>query len=260
MIAAIGRFTLARAGATLDLVELFFRTGLGFVRGLLKLRIRGPETLDQMVALGVQSLPVVAFSIAFIAFILITEFSFHMKLVLRQDSLVPSFSTVLLIRELGPVVTSLLLCSRIGAGIGAEIGLMKNTDQLDALRLLGVDLVEYLVIPRWVASVFAAVSLTVVSLAVACVAAACLGAAVVHTTVEQYFNTMFVFTHFSDLVNCLIKAAVFGTIIPIVAAHQGFRCEAGSRGVGEAATNAVVQASLYIIASDFVLTYLLFAL
>src|SRR5262245_42596495 len=148
---------------------------------------------------------------------LILEFSFHMKLVLRQDSLVPAFSTVLMLRELGPVVTCLLLTSRVGAGIAAEIGSMKVTEQLDALRLLSIDPVEYLTVPRWIACVFAALTLSVVSLGVAMLGGASIAAVQLGYSVGQYFNTMFIFTRYTDFYSCLAKAAVFGSIIPLIA-------------------------------------------
>jgi len=212
----------------------------------------------QVYALAVQSVPVVLFSLAFIALMLVSEFSFHMKLVLGQDSLVPSFSTVMLVRELGPVVTALLLCARIGAGMAAELALMKSTDQLDALRLLGVPLGEYLFFPRWLGSVVACVALTLLALGVSGLSAALFGSIPLHTNPRAYLGAMFLFTHFSDLVAALVKAAVFGTVLCFVAVHSGMQATAGSRGVGDAATRAVVRGSLLIIGADFALTYLFF--
>jgi phospholipid/cholesterol/gamma-HCH transport system permease protein len=136
---------------------------------------------------------------------------------------------------------------------------MKVTEQIDALRLLSIDPVEFLTLPRWIACVFAAVSLSVCSIAIAVLGGASIASFSLGYTIGQYFNTMFVFTRYSDWGCCLIKAAVFGTIIPIVASHHGFRCRHGSQGVGEASTNAVVQGSMMIIVADFVLTYLLYA-
>jgi phospholipid/cholesterol/gamma-HCH transport system permease protein len=108
--------------------------------------------------------------------------------------------------------------------------------------------------------VFATVSLSILSIAVAMFAGATIAATNLHYTLHEFANTMFTFTRFGDLVTCVIKAVVFGTIVPMVAMHHGLRCSAGSEGVGNAATNAVVQSSLLIIIADFVLTYLLYAL
>lgn len=260
MITWVGRQTILGVGAAGGIVTLWLESSWAIVRQLCTIRFRFRETVDQCYAIGVQSLPVIAFSLTFLSLMVVTEFSFHMKLVLRQDSLVPSFSTVLMVRELGPTVAALLLTSRIGAGIAAEIGTMRVTEQLDTLRLLAIDPVEYLAVPRWCATVFASVTLSIVSLAVAILGGAFLASARLGYSHDEFLNTMFTFTRISDFNACLIKAVVFGTIIPMVAVHHGFRCRPGSRGVGDAATSAVVQGSVLIITADFIVTYLLYAL
>ena len=222
------------------------------------MRLRLQECTDQMFVFAVESLPIVSISLIFTSLMLVTEFSFHMKLVLRQDSLVPAFSTLLLIRELGPVLTGLLLASRVGAGMAAEIGTMRITEQIDALKLFGVRPVEYLVLPRWIASVFANVTLSIIALGVAIAGSSVMAATTLGYNVDEYFLTLFSFTHFSDFVGCGIKAFVFGTIIPVVASVHGLRCRMGSEGVGEAATKSVVHSSMWIITADFVLTYWLY--
>jgi phospholipid/cholesterol/gamma-HCH transport system permease protein len=238
-----------------------FVASLGaFFRAAAHGRPRWRETVEQMYALAVQSLPVVVFSLLFLAFMLVGELSFHMKLILQQDSLVPGFTTVLLARELGPVVTCLLLTSRVGAGIAAEVGSMKITDQIDALRLLGIDPIEYLAVPRWIACVFAGVSLSLVALAVALIGGAAVASHAAGVPIRQFFNTMFVFTRYSDIVCCALKGAVFGTLLPMIAVQCGLTCRGGSQGVGEAATGAVVRGSIAIIVADFVVTYCFFAL
>lgn len=259
MVESLGRFTIATGEDVFALAALTVRAYTGLVMRLVSFRLRFRESLHQTYFIAVQSLPVVAFCLMFISLMLILEFSFHMKLVLRQDSLVPAFSTVLMIRELGPVMTCLLLTSRVGAGIAAEIGSMRVTEQIDALKLLGVDPVEYLTIPRVVGCVIAGVSLSVISIAVAILAGASIAWASLGYSSDQFYQTMFTFARFHDLTNCMIKGAVFGGIIPIIASHQGFRCGYGSEGVGNAATKAVVQSTMLIIIVDFILTYLFFA-
>lgn len=231
---------------------LFFR--------IFTLKFRFQETIHEVYMIGVKSFPVIVFALAFVGLMLILEFSFHMNLVLRQDSLVPAFSTVLMLRELGPVVSALLLASRVGAGIAAEIGSMKVTEQIDSLKLLAIDPIEYLVVPRWIACVFAAIALSVASVAVAMLAGATIASASLGYSVYEFFNTMFVFTRFDDMVTCIIKSSVFGTIIAITATYHGFHCRLGSDGVGNAATSAVVSSSIQIILADFLLTYWLYAL
>jgi len=222
-------------------------------------RFRREETFNQMYLLGVQSVPIIVVSLGFVGLMMILELAFHMRLVLKHDALVPAFSAVLMVRELGPVITCLLLTSRIGAGIAAEIGSMKVTEQIDALKLLSIDPVDYLVIPRWLGSVFSACTLTVISIAVALWGGAFLATQKLGTSPGEYFNTVFFFVKFPDVLRCLIKAFVFGTLIPLIAAYHGFKCDLGSAAVGEAATQAVVRSSLAIIIADFLLTYLFYA-
>jgi phospholipid/cholesterol/gamma-HCH transport system permease protein len=229
-------------------------------RQIVSVRFRFRQTLDQVYSVAVLSLPVVAFSLTFISLMLILEFSFHMKMVLQQDTLVPAFSTLLMIRELGPVVTCLLLTSRVGAAIGAELGSMKTTEQIDALQLLSIDPIEYLVVPRWIACLVACVSLSIIAVAIACLGGAWIASVKLGYEPGEFFNTMFVFARFRDGTACLIKAMVFGTILPLVASFHGLRCKRGSEGVGNAATASVVQGSILIIIADFVVTYLLYTL
>src|SRR5690606_8011595 len=104
-----------------EFISVLFGTIVATFRQLVTREIRYRVYRDQFYQTAVQSTPVVLLSLTFVSMMLITEFSFHMKLVLRQDSLVPAFSTVLMLRELGPVVTCLLLTSRVGAGMAAEL-------------------------------------------------------------------------------------------------------------------------------------------
>jgi phospholipid/cholesterol/gamma-HCH transport system permease protein len=260
MIEALGSFVIGKGIEGAGICRLLGESLFLGLSSLFRFRFRGRATLLQMYLLGVESVPVVAFALLFTSLMLIVEFSFHMKLVLRQDSLVPAFSTVLMVRELGPVVTALLLASRVGAGIAAEVGTMKLTEQLDALRLLSLDPVEYLAVPRWIGCVFATVSLSMVALGVAVLGGAFIASVQLHHPTSVFFNSMFLFTHVDDFKATFLKSIVFGTVIPMTAMFHGFRCRPGAGGVGDAATSAVVSASMLILFSDFVLTYLLYAL
>lgn len=257
IVEALGRQVIAWSEGTIELFRLGVESVWAVVSQIARGRFRFEETLTQMHVAAVQTLPVVSVGLLFLSLMLITEFSFHMKLVLRQDSLVPAFSTVLLLRELGPVVTALLIASRVGAGTAAEIATMKATEQIDALRLMAIDPVEFLVPARWIATVFSTVSLTLIALGVGILGGAVLSAFQLGYGVGEFFNTMFVFARLSDLAGCGLKAAAFGTLIPLMAVHQGLRSQPGSQGVGDAATGAVVAASVGIIATDFLITLFL---
>ncbi len=257
---SIGSAALGYFEEPIALVSFASEVVARFFRQVLLFRFRFRSTIEQIYFIGVQSLPVVAFSLTFISLMMILEFSFHMRMVLQQDSLVPAFSTLLMLRELGPVVTCLLLTSRVGAGIGAELGSMKVTEQLDALSTLSVDPIEYLVVPRWIACVVSCVCLSVIAVAISIVGGAWIASVKLGYGMDEFFNTMFVFARVKDGTACLVKAAVFGSILPLVASFHGFRCQPGSAGVGNAATASVVQGSILIIIADFVVTYLIYTL
>jgi phospholipid/cholesterol/gamma-HCH transport system permease protein len=222
---------------------------------LLSAPFRAKEFFSQLHFFANKSLPVVLFCVCFAAVVTILESSFHMRIVIQNDSMVPGFAALLILRELGAVVTALLLTSRVGAGYAAEIGLMKVTEQLDALKMLNIEPIQYLVVPRFVAGVIGGVLLTVLA------NAACLASAVlVSTYYLDYTPTMFIaamnrFVDFRDLIFAMIKGAFFGGTIPLVAAYYGLKCEAGASGVGRSTTQTVVVASIAIIVIDFMLSY-----
>lgn len=258
MVTAIGHHFISIAWHPLELLYFLVRFTRQLFSQVFGGRFRLRQTVQQLHSIGVQSSGVIFFSLGIVSLILVLEFSFHMKLVLRQDSLVPAFSTVLLIRELGPVVTALLLVSRVGAGLAAEIATMKTTEQIDALKLLSIDPFDFLVVPRWLACWIATVSLSILAIGVAILGGASIAVLKLGYGYGEYFNTMFSFSRFSDLWGCVIKASVFGNLLPLVACYHGFRAKPGSQGVGMAATSAVVEGSIVVIVADFVVTYLLY--
>ena len=201
-----------------------------------------------------KSLNIVVVCVAFAAAITILEASFHMKLVVHDDSLVPGFAAMLIVRELAVVVTSLLLAAKIGAGIAAEVGQMKISEQIDALRLLGIQPIGFLVIPRFIACLVGGAVLALVANVV------CLFAALGVTVVEldQSINFFILgfrrFITFQDLIFSIIKGVAFCGLIPLISCYWGFRCEPGAAGVGRATTKSVVTSSIAIIVLDFILT------
>jgi len=211
--------------------------------------------MRQLVFVAWESLPVILFSVTFAAAVAVIEASYHMRLVIQDDSLVPGFTAMLILRELGVVVTALLLTSRIGAGLAAEVGTMQITEQVDALKMLAIDPIRYLVIPRfWGCLVGCVIVTTIASLV-------CLYCAMLVSLLKLGYSTgaflvaMRTFVDAKDLLFAMIKGAVFGAIIPLNSCFYGFRCRSGAEGVGLATTNSVVTTSVMIIIMDFVLTW-----
>lgn len=237
---------------TLEFIHLFFKTlGQTFVPPF-----RLKDIFRQLNFMAVESATVVIFCLCFAAVVTIIEASFHMKLVIQNDALVPGFAALLIIRELGAVVAALLVTSRVGAGLAAEVGSMQITEQIDALRMLGIDPIRFLVVPRFVASVVGGVLLTVVANCVCLYAAMLVSEIKLGYTAGSFIMAMRTFVHLKDMVFAMIKGACFGAVIPIFSCFFGFRCKSGAEGVGLATTNSVVATSVAIIMIDFVLSWI----
>ena len=221
--------------------------------------LRGPlrtkETLHQLYLIANGSVPMIVFCVCFASMVTILESSFHMKMIIQNDSLVPGFAALMILRELGAVVTALLLTSRIGAGIAAEVGTMKITEQLDALRMLGIDPINYLLIPRLIACIVGMALLSVIAIMTCIFCAMIVSDTYLGYPPALFLSSMKAFVQFKDFFFAIIKAATFGAVIPVVSCYFGFNCKSGADGVGKATTQAVVTSSVAIIVLDFVLSY-----
>jgi phospholipid/cholesterol/gamma-HCH transport system permease protein len=216
---------------------------------------RRKEFFQQLYFVANRSLVIIVFCVCFAAIVTILESSFHMKLVIQNDSMVPGFAAVLILRELAAIVTALLLSSRVGAGYASEVGSMQITEQVDALKMLGIDPVNYLVVPRFMACIVGGIILTVISNLTCLFAAMLVSQTYLGYTPGMFISSMHRFVQFKDLIFAAIKGACFGGVIPLVACYFGFNCQQGAEGVGRATTNTVVVSSVAIIVMDFILSY-----
>lgn len=250
MIETFGKWILTEAAQILAPLKLLGMASSRLVSSSLQRTLRGREIIQQIYECAVLSGPVVIFALSIVSLMSVLEFSWHMKVVLKQDALVPGFSMVLTLREVAPVVVAMLLAARVGASIAAEIGVMKVTEQLDQLKLLAVSEVDYLLVPRWIGCIVASFGLTLISLLVAGAVTCLIGAQWMGYQAGEFFNSLFIFIRAHDLGGCLVKALCFGTLIPFVSASYGLRCAQGSQGVGQASTQAVARSTLMIIILD----------
>ncbi|RME14259.1 MAG: ABC transporter permease [Bdellovibrio sp.] len=216
---------------------------------------RFKDVIQQLYFVAVGSAPIVIFSVAFAAIVTIIEASFHMKLVIKNDALVPGFAALLILRELGPVVTALLLTSRVGAGIASEVGTMKVTEQIDALKMLGIHPIKFIVVPRFLACLIGGVLLTSLSNGICLFSAVMVSKMKLGYTTGYFLSGMRVFVEFQDFLFALVKGFFFGGIIPLMSCFYGFRCRSGAEGVGRATTKSVVSSSVAIIIVDFILSW-----
>jgi len=222
---------------------------------MLARRPRGP-LLVQVHLIGVKSQAVVLITGAFTGMVLAaqTYFQFHK---VHMDTATLAVVGVSMCSELGPVLTGLMVAGRVGASLAAELGTMRVTEQIDALRTLATHPIDFLIVPRTLATIIAMPLLTAQAIAVG------IGAGYV---VSVYFlgiepaylwaNTV-TFTNLQHPVMGLIKSVIYGAIIGLVACYKGMNCGEGAEGVGRATTEAVVYASITILISNFFLTLIL---
>jgi phospholipid/cholesterol/gamma-HCH transport system permease protein len=215
------------------------------------------ETLRQVYELGFRSAPLIAVSGLAVGVVL----SMHTRASLERfgaESLIPSGLAIALVRETGPLTAALLLSGRIGAGIGAELGAMRVTEQIDALEASAVDSFRYLVVTRVIACIIALPILTTVMNFAGMLGGFIAERAASGRSFRLYFTRSFSLIGLSDYIPATMKTMVFGFIIATVSSYLGFTTESGTEGVGRASTRSVVLSSMLIIVSNVILVRLIF--
>ncbi len=173
-------------------------------------------------------------------------------------SMVGQLVSASMIKELGPVLTALMVCGRVGSGIAAELGSMTVTDQIAALRALGTDPVRKLVIPRVIAGTLMVPLLTVVADGVGLVGAWLIAFTQLKVASAPFWNSVVAGLYIEDVWMGLIKPFFLGFVLVSIGCHVGLRTKGGTQGVGRATTNAVVAGSVVVLAMDFLVTKVLF--
>ena len=215
------------------------------------------ELLRQMVKVGVTSTPVVLLTALFTGMVLALQ-TFTVLKRFSAESYVGTLVALSMVRELSPVLTSLIVAGRAGSAMGAELGTMRVTEQIDALEVMATDPIHYLVVPRVWAAVLTMPLLVVMADGVGIAGGYLVSVVLMGANPVSYLNTSFQFMKLNDLLSGLIKAAVFGLLLATIGCQQGFYTTGGAEGVGRSTTAAVVLASIAILAADFFLTKLLF--
>jgi phospholipid/cholesterol/gamma-HCH transport system permease protein len=210
----------------------------------------------QLYFIGVKSQSVVFITGAFTGMVLCAQtfFQFHR---VRMDTGTLAVVSVSMCSELGPVLTALMVSGRVGAAIAAELGTMKVTEQIDALRTLATHPVDYLVVPRVLATTIALPVLTAASIALGIGAAWLLGVYVLDIDPTYGWANMLHYTNPSHVQTGIIKSVVYGLIISVISCYKGMNCGEGAEGVGRATTEAVVYSSITVLISNFFLTMFL---
>lgn len=247
-----------RTLAVFDRVGDFSRLGLRTLRAGFARRFPLREVIRQFEAVAVRSLSIVAITALFTGMVL----ALQTVVSLARFGAKPytgSFVGLAIVLELGPVLTALMVSGRVGAGITAEIGSMAVTEQVDAIRAMGADPVQKLVLPRVLACTFGLPLLAVIA-DVLGVLGGMLISAQSGISPDFYLNTVTVTVTLGDFVQGIAKTFVFGWIIASVGCYMGLGTRGGTVGVGRATTRSVVVASIAVFVSDFFLTKLFLVL
>ncbi|MEZ5320351.1 MAG: ABC transporter permease [Vicinamibacterales bacterium] len=254
----IGR-VVERIKAGLLEVQEYMRMLGQVVRGVVSRPLYARDIVEQFDAIGLGSLTVVLLTGTFTGMVL----ALQSGLTLDQfgaRSMVGRLVSASMVKELGPVLTALMVTGRVGSGIAAELGSMMVTDQIAALRALGTDPIRKLVVPRVIAGTLMVPVLTVIADGVGMIGADIISRTQLKVAGSVYWNNVVAGLYMQDVWMGLIKPFILGFVLVTIGCHVGMRTKGGTQGVGRATTNAVVAGSVAVLVVDFLVTKVLIAL
>jgi len=219
--------------------------------------LRRRQLFEQMAKIGVDSLPIVSLISLFTGMVLALQSAYQMQR-FSAEMYIASLVAVSMLRELGPVLTALIVAGRVGASITAEIGTMRVTEQIDALETLATNPVKYLVVPRFLALILMLPLLTAYADAIGILGGYIIGVYKLGISHGMYMKNTWQPLKYKDFYTGLMKSFFFGVITCIVACYEGMNAEGGAEGVGKATTASVVTSFILIIASDCFFTALFY--
>ena len=253
-LAAIGRAVFGACRLT-GRIALF---GLDGLSHLARPPLYGRAILRAFLDIGYYSLPVVALTAIFTGMVLALQSATGLSR-FNAESAVANLVVLSITRELGPVLAGLMVAGRVGAAMAAELGTMRVTDQIDALSTLSTNPMKYLVAPRLLGGLLALPLLVLVADILGVLGGFIIASVKLGYNPAVYLTNTLNFVQTGDVVSGLVKAAVFGFLVTLMGCYHGYNSRGGAQGVGTATTNAVVSASVLILAFDYVLTELFFA-
>jgi phospholipid/cholesterol/gamma-HCH transport system permease protein len=249
----LGRAVLAGVEEMGKIILLFISVLGWMFRPPLKLH----NIFKQMEFVGVKSIFVVVLTGTFTGMVMALQ-GYHGFRMFSAESLVGSTVALGMTRELGPVLTSLMVTARAGSAMAAELGTMRVTEQIDALYVMAANPVKHLIVPRVIAGVLMVPLLTVVSDFMGILGGYFVGVRILGINSGVFIKNMTRLVQLNDIYNGLVKAACFGLILSLIGCYKGFNTYGGAEGVGRATTEAVVLASVTILVSDYFLTAIMF--
>jgi len=252
-IAALGRGSILLVGEMGGMALMLLKTLFFTFRPPFRFRL----FFKQMEFIGVKSTLVVLLTGLFSGMVLALQGYYGFRK-FGGESLLGATVALSLVRELGPVLTGLMVTARAGSAIAAELGTMRVTEQIDALTVMAVNPIHYLVVPRFWAGVLMVPLLTVLADVIGIAGGYFVGVILLHIDQGIFVAKMRELVELSDILNGLYKAFVFGGLLTLIGCYKGYHARGGAEGVGRATTEAVVISSISILAGDYILTSLLF--
>ncbi len=220
------------------------------LRGEVKIK----ESVKQLYEVGVASLPVIVLTSFFTGMVLAFQTGSASTHWIGEPIYIGSVVGFSMVKELGPVLTAVVLAGRVGAAITAELGTMKVTEQIDALYTLGTNPISYLAIPKFLGCVIGVPILTIFSDIVGILGGLFVSVYYLNISSTAYWSQIVDFMYIDDFFQGLIKAVFFGFIIAVISIYKGFMCKGGAKGVGKASTSSVVVSMVLILVSNYFLT------
>ncbi len=255
-IEGIGAATLRIVREGVELWRVYVSTIAGLLRGLARRKDRRGrakgELVRQLHSIGNKSILFITVTLGFIGMVMTYQACLQLGRVTGDYSQVGSQFLRLIISDFGPTLTAMMLATRVGAGIAAEIGSMKVTEQIDALRMSGVLPIDYLIVPRFLASLVMMLMLAILGSVVMYLAGAMTAEYSFGVNPNTFFDLSFIRPR--HVILFVIKCVSYGAAIPIVAGFCGLRARGSSEGVGWATTAAVIGSSFAVIVLDFVIS------
>jgi phospholipid/cholesterol/gamma-HCH transport system permease protein len=229
------------------------------IRGIRRHGIDLKEITRHVVVIGVGSLPIVLLTAVFTGMVLALQTAYGLQR-FGAKNYVGNLVGLALSRELGPVLTAVMVCGRVGAGIAAELASMVVTEQVDAIRALGGDPIRRLVTPRLIAGTISMPLLSGLALLIGVWGGLIVAVGELGISAHQYYRSYLYAVQIRDVIDGLIKSCAFGVIVVSIACYKGLTCRGGTEGVGRTTTSAVVTGSLAVFISNFFITKLLIIL
>lgn len=217
------------------------------------------ELAKQIVVIGVRSIPIVLLTSIFTGMVLAIQTAYGLHR-FGAKNYVGNIVSLSLVRELGPVLTSIMLCGRVGAGIAAELASMVVTEQVDAMRALGANPIRKLVTPKIVAALIVLPLLTVLADLIGVYGGLLVAVYDLNITLHTYYRSIIYTIKIKDVFDGLIKSGFFGFFLVTIACFKGLNTRGGTEGVGMTTTEAVVVSSIVVFVSDFFITKILILL